>query len=122
MNGTIEMSQTVESRLTVVEKDQAEFRNVVREIRDISSRQADSLEKLVRLEERHAESREAIGRAFSEIAKQNDEIDVIKIEVGTIKVAIPPLVEVRNWLVNGGIGIVAIVFIALISLVVKQAQ
>lgn len=109
-----EMTQTMEARLTAVEKDQAEFRQVVREIRDISSRQADSLEKLVRLEERHAESREALGRAFSEIEKHD-------IAIHEIKIAIPPLVEMRKWLASGMISVVGLVFLSLIAFVVKQA-
>jgi septation ring formation regulator EzrA len=108
-----EMTQTMEARLTAVEKDQAEFRQVVREIRDISSRQADSLEKLVRLEERHAESREALSRAFTEIEKHDAAIHEIKI-------AMPPLIEMRKWLASGMIGTIAIVFIALIAMVLHS--
>jgi hypothetical protein len=102
----------MESRLIAVEKDQAEFRNVVREIRDISSRQADSLEKLVRLEERHAESREALGRAFSEIEKHD-------LAIAEIKIAMPPLIEMRKVVVNGMISVIGFVVVALCTLVIK---
>jgi hypothetical protein len=96
----------METRLAALENNQAEFRLVVKEIRDI-------LEKLVRLEERHAESREALGRAFGQIEKLETEVDAIKI-------VIPSLVELRKWVVAGILGAVGLIGVALISLVIMK--
>jgi hypothetical protein len=96
----------METRLAALENNQAEFRLVVKEIRDI-------LEKLVRLEERHAESREALGRAFGQIEKLETDVDAIKI-------VIPSLVELRKWVVAGILGAVGLIGVALISLVIMK--
>lgn len=98
------MPSDMEMRMALVEKEQAEFHEVITDIRDI-------LEKLVRLEERHTESREALGRAFVELQANRKDIDAIKI-------ALPPLQETRKWVVSGIIGLVGMVLVALVGMVI----
>lgn len=70
-----------------------------------------SLESLVRLEERHAESKEAINRAFTYIEK-------IEARLEEIERKMPGLVEVRRWVVRGVLAIVSVVFVALLSTII----
>ena len=107
------MTPEFHARLSAIECEQAEFRQAVREIRDLSQRQADSLESLVRLEERHGESREALSRAFATL-KDHDT------RMGAIEREMPGLLETRRWVVSGIIGLVAIIGIAVAGLVVNK--
>ena len=106
-------SQDMETRLTNVERAQADLHQIARDLRDLGKRQADAVEKLVRLEERHQEQREAMNRAFNEIETHSRELE-------DIKIALPPLQETRRWIMTGIIGLVSMVLIALVGLVVVK--
>lgn len=103
----------METRIQAIEKDQAEFRQIARELRDLGVRHANAIEKLVRLEERHAEAREAIGRAFTVLEKHEDEL-------AQVRVALPPLQETRKWVVTCMTTIIGAVILALLGLVIVK--
>lgn len=61
----------------------------------------ENLTLLARLEERHVETREAIGRAFRAIEK-------CQADVNEIKLKLPQLVEARRWIVGGVLGVLSL--------------
>jgi len=84
-----------EARLAILERDCEDFKCVVAEIRD-------SLQALVRLEERHNETSRAMSRAFDGIAKLESRMTEVEKEM-------PPLLEMRK-LVIGAVCFVLIAF------------
>lgn len=85
---------------------------------------AESLERLVKLEAHHAESREAIGRAFNEIALARKEakeaIETFIERLDTIEGKMPLLI-LSQKIVFGMVGLIVVAVIgALIGLVVIQ--
>jgi len=83
-----------EARIAVLERDRDDFKDVVVEIRN-------SLQSLVRLEERHAEAARANARAFDEIRLTNARLTVIERDM-------PALLEARKLIV----GAVCVVLLA----------
>ena len=81
-------------RLAVLERDRDDFKDVVVEIRN-------SLQSLVRLEERHAETARANARAFDEIKSTNARLAAIERDM-------PALIEARKLIV----GAVCVVLLA----------
>jgi len=84
-----------ESRIAMLERDCEDFKCVVSEIRD-------SLQALVRLEERHNETSRALSRSFDSIAKLEGRVTNIEKEM-------PQLLEMRK-LVIGAVCFVLIAF------------
>jgi len=76
-----------ESRIALLERDCEDFKSVVSEIRD-------SLQALVRLEERHNETSRALSRAFDAIA-------ALEKRTGDIEKELPPLIEMRKLIIGG---------------------
>lgn len=72
----------------------------------------ESLAALVRLEERHAETRESLGRAFAAVKSVDDRVRAIETEM-------PMLKQVRQWVFSGVIGVLGIVGTAVVYMVVK---
>ncbi|NPU91403.1 MAG: hypothetical protein HPY82_05760 [Gammaproteobacteria bacterium] len=105
------MPSDMEMRIALVEKEQAEFHEVITDIRDI-------LDRLVRVEERHIESREALGRAFSAIKDEVQERKSLEDRVAVVETAIPPLQEARKWFVSGMLALIGVVLMALVGMVV----
>lgn len=108
-----------EMRLTMLERDRDEFRVSIKEI-------SDSLKALVRLEERHAETREAVIRIWNAI-RENEESckkrsDQLEREIKSINEHMPGLKEMRKWLVTGVMGIIALVFLAILGMVIVRPQ
>lgn len=81
---------------------------------------ADSMQQLVRLEERHAETRLGLDRAFVAIERRKEEHDRLGERVAKIERDMPGLMESRKWMVSGMLAIVCAVFAGLIALVVKH--
>ncbi len=96
----------MEARLAVIEGNQVEFKGAVIGIQK-------NLEMLVRLEERHAETREALGRAFAAQEKLEERIEVIEKHM-------PGLVEMRGWILAGMLATLGLVGLALVGLVVSS--
>lgn len=94
----------VEARLAVIERNQNDLKDAVVGIQR-------NLESLVRLEERHAETREALGRVFTYTEKLEERIE-------DIEKVLPGLVEMRGWLVKADLCILGIVGLAVIGLVI----
>lgn len=94
-----------QTRLALLERDSAEMKEALNGINQ-------SLIKLVALEERHSESREAIGRAF----KQIEHIDN---RVSDIEYKMPQLIETRSWVLAMFGTVLVAVGAAVLALVVK---
>lgn len=75
-----------EARIAILERDRDDFKDVVVEIRN-------SLQSLVRLEERHAETARANARAFDEIRLTNARVTAIEQDM-------PALREARKLIVG----------------------
>ncbi len=97
-----------EARIAILERDCGEMKEAIFVIRD-------SLQALVRLEEQHNETRNALGRAFSQCEK-------IELRMVEVEKVIPGLVELRRWIVTGMLGVLSIVGVSLIGLVVVVAR
>lgn len=70
-----------------------------------------NLKQLTELEIKHIETREALGRAFDELANQGKRITDVELEMPTMRLT-------RGWIIAAAIGIVAIVGIAAVRLVI----
>ena len=80
----------------------------------------DSLVALVRLEAHHAETREALNRAFREFDRLEAKHDALAERVAVIEKDIPPLKEARTWLVTGMLGTLGLVGLAHWSLLMNN--
>lgn len=97
---------TTETRLALIEHEQKQIQNVLDSI-------ADSISRLVALEERHAETRDGLNRAFTQIERLDTRTDAIEQQM-------PQLIETRTWVMSGLGIIVSSVIVALIALVVTS--
>lgn len=95
-----------ELRISVLERDRDDFKEVAVEIRN-------SLQALVRLEERHNETSKALGRAFDALEKQDKRIN-------DIELFMPGLKEMRALIVGGVCLVLSTVGAAVIALVVMK--
>lgn len=80
---------------------------------------AESTAKLVTLEERHAETREGLERAFRSIEQREHEHDSLVDRVMTIEVAMPGLKEVRSWVIRGVLSIIGVIGMAMLMMVTR---
>lgn len=107
-----ESRQHNDIRIAMLERDRDELREAVMSLRDSQASISQSLSRLVSLEERHIETREAISRAFKHIEKMGDRVLVIE-------KAMPGLQEARTWIINGVLSVVGVVGLAAAALVLK---
>lgn len=70
---------------------------------------SENLERLARLEQKHLETREAVGRAFDAIDKIDERVRSVELEMPTLKL-------IRKWVVTGVLGIVSMLGVALFKL------
>ncbi len=70
---------------------------------------SESLKQLANLEQKHAETREAIGRAFAEIAEQGKRIRDMEMEMPTLKL-------IRGWNVAAVIGVFGLLGVQLFKI------
>ena len=103
---------TDDRRLTAVE-------NAVQDIRDAVGQIAEAMTKIARLEERHAETRDALARAFSQIHALREDTDDHKVRFAVLEGQIEPLKEARKWVVSGVMAVVSLVGTAAWHLVAK---
>ena len=96
----------IENRVSNLERDHASIRDAISGIER-------SLEALVRLEERHAETRESLMRAFTLCERLESRMMQVELQM-------PALNETRAWVVRAILGTVTIVGSALIYLVVAK--
>lgn len=112
------------TRVTVVE-------NAVEKIERSVSRIADSMGQIVALEAKHADTREAVNRAFLTIDKHvgldqvehlaiSKRISDVDARVQRVEVMLPSLQEARGWMVKAMMLVLTVVIGAIIALVVKQ--
>ena len=93
------------TRIALLERDSEDMREALNSI-------SKSLHRLVALEERHSETREAIGRAFKAI-------DGVDGRLAMIEQQVPQLVETRGWVLAMLGVVVTSVLAGIIALVVK---
>lgn len=112
------------TRVAVVE-------SAVEKIEKSVARIADSIGQVVRLEEKHAETRESVGRAFKAIEKleanqaafvseMRDRLGKTEAALESTKTALEPLKETRGWIISGVLGVVTLVAVAVLSMVVVR--
>ena len=116
-----------EDRLRRVEQEQGEMREVILSLRESQQAISSSLERLVRLEERHVETREALSRAFAAIEKQGEALHGIKLQVPNnleprlreLENNMPSLLELRRWVTAGVLSVVGLVGAGIIGLILR---
>lgn len=99
-----EQQTVLETRVTFLERAVDEIRDAVKSIDG-------SLQVLARLETSHSETRNAIGRAFSEIEDHEKRLRAIEEDMPTMRLA-------RGWVIGGMAAIVGLLCIAIFKLVV----
>jgi predicted nucleic acid-binding Zn-ribbon protein len=102
--------QILTHRVTALEDTMGE---AIGEIRDGIKEIAANTGKLAILEERHAETRDGLARAFAEIKSNHDRLDAVE-------AALPPLKEARGWIITAMLGIVGAFGFAMIGLVLAR--
>lgn len=81
---------------------------------------ADAMVKIARLEERHQETRESLGRAFDRMDKSDEVQSAHTVVIATIQEQIKPLAEVRGWAVSGVLAVFGLVCVAIVGLVLVK--
>lgn len=97
--------EVLEYRINTLEGSVTEIKQAVKSIDA-------SLQILARLEQRHAETRDGLERAFKEIEDHETRVRIIEGEMPTIKLT-------RGWLVSGVVSVIGVVGLAVVMLVVK---
>ena len=116
-----------DERLRRVEQEQGEMREVIFSLKESQQAISNSLERLVRLEEWHIETREAITRAFGSIEKISVSVHELRMQVPMnldprlreIEANMPGLVEMRRWVTAGVISVVGLIGAAIIGGVIR---
>jgi hypothetical protein len=75
---------------------------------------SDAVQRLVRLEERHVETREALGRAFDEIKATNARVSTLEQEQPVTKLA-------RGWVLAAVVGTISLLAGGGVALLVRLA-
>lgn len=109
------MAMTDQTRIALLEQATQHHRELLVRQEGIQKSTAESLQKLVLLEERHIETRQALDRAFGAIKS-------VQVEVDAIREQMPQLLESRKWLIACFVGIVAMVGVAAFRLVFIAPQ
>jgi len=72
---------------------------------------SESLHQLAQLEQKHLETRESLNRAFEMIAKQEERVRVIEIELPTLKM-------IRGWVIAGVVSCASLLGITAFKLII----
>jgi len=99
------------SGVELLEHRVGEVERAVSDIRDAVHSISEAVQAIAALEERHAETTRALGRAFTAI----QDVDT---RVRAIEVVLPGLKEIRRWVIAAVLGIVGLVGVGLIGVVV----
>jgi hypothetical protein len=70
---------------------------------------SENLSKLAALEQKHIETRDAVGRAFDAIEGHETRLRAVEVEMPTLKLT-------RKWVLSGVIGIVSLLAVAIFKL------
>ena len=103
----------LEHRVSVVEGAVDRIADAVQEI-------AKSTSMIAALEVRHAETRDGLERAFTEISKLETSDEKKGERIAAIEIEMPGLREVRKLVVTGVVGIISIVGTAVLGLVILR--
>lgn len=98
----------------------AEVRNYMGRMDGALSTIADAMVKIARLEERHQETRESLGRAFDRMDASDKVQARHTVELATLQEQIKPLKEVRSWVVSGVLAVFGLVGLAVVGLVLVK--
>lgn len=105
MSGS-EEHKVLEFRVGALEGAVGEIKSAVKSIDQ-------SLQSLARLETRHAETRDGLSRAFTDIEDHEARLRAVESEMPTVKLT-------RSWTLRAVVGIVVVVCLALLGMVVKR--
>ena len=109
-------SAILDHRVTNLEK-------TIERVSDAVASISDSLALLARIEARHEETSKAVGRAFSQLADMEKDINAMCTEkekrLREIETKIPALEMIKTWVVTGVLGVMALAGTALFHLVFK---
>lgn len=116
-----------EDRLRRVEQEQADMREVLGALKESQQAISNSLERLVRLEELHIETRDALTRAFAAIDKHGESLHSIRLAIPVnleprlrdLESNMPGLLEMRRWVVAGVMSVIGLMGCGVIGLVIK---
>lgn len=86
--------ESLETRVALAERELAEMRSLVRKIESHTAETAKAVTKLAVLEDRHAETRSALSRAFRELEGQEKRLHAVELELPVLKL-------VRRWVIGG---------------------
>lgn len=104
------MSTPDDHRLTLVEHAVAAIARTNEKTQESLSKMADAMVTLARLDERQSENRDALERVATEQAKHAERLR-------TVEIALPPLVEMRGYVVKALVALCGMVGAALVGLV-----
>ena len=99
-------------RIALLERGQDDSRDAILSLRDSQKEISQSLSRLVALEERHIETRNALGRAFDSIDNTDKRLDIVERQL-------PALIEFKSIIFKCLVGIVVIVGSSIVGLVIK---
>jgi hypothetical protein len=91
------------------------LREDISELRAAMTKVADALERLARLEERHANSASAIQRGFEEITKVNMRVDVHDTRLKTLEISQPAAKKSAVWVERIAYGAIVVVAMAVMK-------
>ena len=104
----MENEKVLEFRVATLEREHGETLAAIKSIDN-------SLKTLTALEVHHSQTREALGRAFTDIEDHETRLRKVETEMPTMKL-------VRNWVIAGVIGCVSMVGVAVAGLVIVAAK
>lgn len=106
----------LEFRVSVLEGAVGEIKTAVKSIDT-------SLKTLTTLEVHHSQTRDAVGRAFSEIKRLEDgDIKDHEDRLRGIEADLPTMRLVRNWVITGVLGCTSLVGVAVAGMVIVSAK
>lgn len=107
--------RTPETRLALLEQADEHHKERLLKQESTLERLVAGFEKLLVLEERHMETKEAQTRIFKTLKDHTDQI-------GAINNSLPQLIESRKWMVGGILAIVSVVGITALKVVLIPQQ
>lgn len=91
-------NKSLPERVASLEQQAQQTLNAIETIRDNTTKMTNTLTQLAVLEERHLETRQALGRAFKEIKSTRMLIDAHQAQLGQHAIELAKLEPVRRWM------------------------